>query len=676
MAFLNIPIKAIQGNMTAITAGDTMPWYNPTQFPLPPGTPTPTATMLPYRWIATIDIAQQLTSSYITRNPGIYDGQDVQVGQWIANTASGAAWQIISVIAKTTISVTVEVQDVCRYNTFRDPSQVGNGSPPLGYYVIFNISDSGVPQIDPIPEVGTSAVFYTNLQSRFEYINLQYDYPLYQAGNTFQFNDVIATDASSHSFVEASDGAKIPVGRITSISDTIPGWFTLNPVQKIVDFLDALPGDVGDIIYTDITDPGQLTLTPGGSQIYLKLRNQTPSITYSGANATTTVGNVFQLNGIDVTLASTADLTDLVNSTNLVTSQTGVTAVSTLTPVVIQTSNSSITPTYGEPLLSVTSPAVSSINGVSVTFNIASTSAGYVGYTRAADMATSINNANIPNITAVSPDTGTLQITNSVGGAINIVNITADSNGIYFAGTASGAGLPITTPASSSYYVQFTAVDSRAIDFLDVTGSPVEDYGLISVENGIKACGMYIAEGLRTATSTVVANLSQLNALSPLIGDQAYVIDSNDGNGNNVGEWSQWLYNGSMWVKVSSQESSTTDAKSLEYMLLSTSPSAINIGGISTGRRITLITVEVTSAFIAGATLAIGYTVNNPTTPVSVTNGLMDTSLIDLTVIGTYTTSTDVLFGTDTVQGDVEITAAFVNNSTTTGAAQIIVSYV
>jgi hypothetical protein len=49
---------------------------------------------------------------------------------------------------------------------------------------------------------------------------------------------------------------------------------------------------------------------------------------------------------------------------------------------------------------------------------------------------------------------------------------------------------------------------------------------------------------------------------------------------------------------------------------------------------------------------------------------------IDLTVAGTYTTSTDILFGTDTVQGDVEITASFVASGATVGEAQIIVSYI
>jgi len=161
-----------------------------------------------------------------------------------------------------------------------------------------------------------------------------------------------------------------------------------------------------------------------------------------------------------------------------------------------------------------------------------------------------------------------------------------------------------------------------------------------------------------------------------MIGDQVYVIDSDDGEGNNVGEWSMWLWDGSEWVQTSNEDSATTDAKSLEYTLTTSDTSTINIGRISTGRRVTLITVEVITPFNGTAALNIGYQVNNPDFPSSVPNGLMTTALIDLSVAGTYTTTSDVLFGTDTEQGDITVTGNFVLGGATTGVAQIIVSYV
>ena len=677
MAFLNIPLRSIQVDVTSVQAISTMAWYNPLLFPVGPGDPMPTPEQKPFRWRVVMNITTQSQSSYLTRFPGSYNGQDIIVGQWIANVTTGQAWQIITIESKTQSSATVIVQDIYRYNTFRDYTQTGNGSPITGFYVSFNIGDTGVPLIDPVPPVGVSSTFGINIQSRFQYINLQFDYPLYQPGNAFSVNDVVAADSVTNSFVLTGALNQFPVGRVTSISDTVSGWFTINPVQKIDDYLDWLPGDVGDIVYTSTTIPGALTLTPGGSQIYLVLRANTSSISDSTAPGPTTPGNVFQLNGINITVGGSGTAGDALVAVNAQSGLTGVSSALVLTQSFVETSNALISGVYGEPVLWATSsPATATINGTVVTFNVASSDPGYTDYARPTQMAQVINAANIPNIVASTPSALVLRITNITGGAITIVNGTSDINGVPFAGTASGSGLVLSTPASTTYRLRFTAIDARAINFLNVIGDPVGDFGLVSVENGIKACGLYIEEGLRTATVTVVANLTQLNLLSPLIGDQAYVINSDDGNGNHVGEWSMWLYNGTTWVQTSNADSASTDAKSLEYTLTTLSPSNINIGNISTGRRVTLITIEVITPFDGPATVSIGYQVNNPSPPPPVPAGLMTIPLTDLTVAGTYTTYTDLLFGTDTVQGDVTITAAFNNGSSSAGSAQIIVSYV
>lgn len=678
MSFLNVPLKSIQVLLLSAVGTETMPWNNPLLYPVIPPALPPAAIPKDYRWRIVLDITEQSHSYYKSRDPGSYNGQDVSVGQWIANLTTGQAWQIISIESKNTDSITAIVQDVYRYNTFRDTAQVGNGTPPNGNYVIFDIGNTGIPEIDPVPPAGISATFSQNLQSRFEYINLQYDYPLYQSGNTFSINDIIAVDSSTNSYVLSDSTNRIVVGRVTSISDTIPGWFTINPVQKIVDFLDYLPGNIGDILYTSLITPGEITTVSGGTEIYIKLRNNTSSISISTLPGPTSPSNVFQLNGEDITVGGTGINSDIVSAVNLATPSTGVTAGLVLSPSTVQTSIALISPTYGEvALFATSSPATAVINGVSVTFNIASADPGYEDYARAIQMAQSINNASIYNIVATAISGGTvLLITNIGGGPITIVNGSSDINGVPFAGASSGSGLALSTPASITYNIEFTAVDARAINFLDVVGSTVNDFGLISVENGIKACGLYIEEGLRTATTTVVTNLTQLNTLSPLIGDSAYVIDSDDGQGNNVGEWSSWLYNGSVWIQTSNEGSSETDAKSLEYTVTIASPTNIAIGEVSTGRRITLITVEVLTPFDNASTLSIGYQVNNPVPPPPAPAGLMIQGLIDLTIAGTYTTSTDILFGTDTVQGDVTVTADFQLNGSSVGEAQIIVSYV
>ena len=678
MAFQNIPLKSIGVDITSVAGIESLPWYNPSDFPVQPGNPYPTPIQRDFRWRITFDVDIQTQSSYITRNPGLYNGFDINIGQWIASINTGQAWQIISVESKTALSVTAIVQDIYRYNTFADSSSSGNGAPSIGTFIVFTVSDAGLPQIDPVPPAGISSSFTQNINSRFQYINLQYDYPLYQPGNTFQVNDVIAADPDNHTWVLADATYKTVIGRITSISDIIPGWFTFNPVQKIVDFLDWLPGNVADTIYTSVADPGQLTILPGGSPIYIKLRNNTQSETTSLDDGPTTPGNVFQLNDIDITVGGTGDSANLISAVNLQSANTGVSANSVATETTVQTNYSLLSGTYGEVVLyAASSPATATINGTLVTFNITSTNPGYEDYAQAPQMAQAINAAAPTNIVAAAVNNGSaLLLTNTAGGAITIVNGNSDTAGVPFAGSGSGSGLALSTSASSTYKVKFTAVDARAIDFLDVVGSTTTDYGLVSVENGIKAAGLYIEGGIRQATTTVVADFTALYALSPLIGDQAYVIDSDDGLGNNVGQWSMWLYDGADWVQTQTQAASESPGKTIWsiYNNLSVSGNSV-IGTIQTSTRVTTITVYVSEAFDGPATLDIGYDIGGVSPQTSV-DGLMPNSQIDLNVVGTYTTTSNIVFGNMTTTGDVNVVATFDPASSSTGIVRVTVSYV
>ena len=673
MSFLNKPIKSLQATIVSIQGIESMPWYNPLSYP------DAIPVSKDFRWRVSLDIDSQPQSAYNTRYPGFYTGQDIAVGDWIANSSSGQAWQIISIESKSDNAVTCIVQDIYRYNTFRDTSGTGNGAPNFGIYVIFNVGETGIPEIDPVPPGGISTTFSINLQSRFQYINLQFDYPLYQDGNTFEYNDVIAVDPVTHSFVLADAEHRLVIGRVTSVSDTRPGWFTINPTKKVVDYLNYLPGDVGDTIYTDPNEPENLTTSPVGPQLYIKLRNNTSSVSYTAfTDPATTAGSAFSINNTHVSVGGTGSTSDIISAINNVSNLTGVTASLSAAQTSVSTQTTLIAPSYGEPALyAANNYAQATINGVLVEFSITSATPGYEEYARPQQMAESINAANIENIVASTGSNGTvLIITNTVGGPIDIINIVSDINGVNFAGTDSGSGLALTTPSSTSHYIKFVAVDSRPIGFMDVIGTPVKDIGLISVENGVKACGLYIEDGIRNASSTVVPNITQLHMLVPMIGDQAYVIDSDDGNGNNRQEWSQWLYDGVHWIKIATQDSANTDAKSIEYTLNFSSAENIELGIISTGRRVTLITVEVTDAFTGSPSLQIGYQINTDVPSPPVYDGLMPTELIDLTTVGTYSTYTDLLFGVDTSSGDVTVLAKYIVNDSTHGSARIIVSYV
>jgi hypothetical protein len=672
MSFQNIPVKAIPTTITGLETYQEMGFYLPGSY-----LENPEAIPLPFRWLVTMTVTEQLHSSSFTRSPGRYNGMDINVGQWIAETNSGICYQIISILSKTDTQITCIIQDVFRYNSFRDPNGNGGGGPSPNFdYVVFDIKDDGTPIIDPKPSTVVNESFWQNLTSRFSYVNYQYDFSLFQRNNNFKVNDVISVDPVTRSFVKADSDKVLTVGIVTSISDTMPNWFTVNSVSKIDDFLNYLPGNIGDIIYTDPSVPGSLTTNSSGKPVYLKLRNNGQTQIKSVVNGSSTSGNVLRINNVNITVSEPGDMNSLVSDFNAVSLQTEVNASIGLVDNVVNY-NPSLQGSQ-QYLLTSGLPAKATINGVEVTFDIAR-SWGTPNQAWSDAMASAINATNIPGIVASSANNLGLTLTNTTGQAITIVNTRPDSNGVNFAGSNSASGIPLSTSAKTDQCIVLTAVDARPIDVLYVIPSiPVlPSLGLISAENAPKASGLFIGTGLRQATYSVVADLAARDALTSIIGDAAYVIDSDDGNGNYVNQWSTWLYNGSVWTLTGRQSQSTVAAKTIQYAMTHSTASSFNIGSIVTGTRVTVVTVEVLTPFnSSSALLELGYTIANPITPTTVSSGLMTSNLIDLSKTGIYVTTGDILFGTNTVSGDITLTGTYVAGGATQGSARILISYV
>ena len=273
-------------------------------------------------------------------------------------------------------------------------------------------------------------------------------------------------------------------------------------------------------------------------------------------------------------------------------------------------------------------------------------------------MVIDINAANIPNIVASSLSND-LIIKNTSGGSITIVNGNGDAIGKGFAGADSISGLALSTSASSSYYVRLRAIDARAINLYDTNGTATSDFGLVSAENGIKAAALYIEQGIRQAATYVVASISARDALNATFGDQAYVQD----HGN--GEWGFYIYTlDNTWIKLADQDSSQTDAQSIEVTITPSSSSSELIHTISNNRRVTFVTVSVTEPFNAAATVSVGDDSSN--------SRLMTIDQNDLTVSGDYSTTPSYVyeFGTD-----VPIKLYFNSNGATIGAATVAITY-
>lgn len=318
-----IPILSILGTVTSTPSTyASLPWNGVSK---------------PYQWICTLTITPQGQSGVNTRQKFSYNGQDVNVGQWIANVGTGLTWQIVSISSKTTTSVTCIIQDIFRYNTYRDPTHTGNGKPLAGSYVIYELSAGGVPMVDPMP-AGIGANFFTTLAGRFAYINEeQFDFPLTQPGNmpvSFNPGDILAINPSTFTFVEANPTYEATiVGQVTAVDDN--GYtFAINPIGKVIDNFNFLPGTIGQFLYAGTSTPGQLSTTPGGGQVYLTVRQWTASTTTSStfgspSTVVTTAGSTFNVNGILATVGGTGTLTDVENAVNAIQGSTGVSATIT-----------------------------------------------------------------------------------------------------------------------------------------------------------------------------------------------------------------------------------------------------------------------------------------------------------------------------------------------------------
>ena len=665
---LNVPAKVLSVNVTSATSeaqwdhddGQGDAWWS--------GGSNPKS----YRWEITMTVTAVNHGSHLTRTPNKFDGMDVVVGDYIAGATTGRALQIVSISSKSTSSVTCKVEDRLRYNTFRSASGSGLFTVP-GSAVIFQINENGHPMLDPIPTGIVSSDFYANVNSRFQYLNPQMNYMLDQVAHGFEQGDVVAIDHTTNVF-ELADANNIErlVGTVTHAGPG-PNKFLVRPANGIVDFVPGLPGNPGDFVYPKTDNSGDLTLTDTGVAIFLKLTNAIPSVSLGTVtNGTCTAADKLEINDTDVLFTTNSggvvSINNAVTDINALSSTHNVVASSTPAPNTITSDSGTYGSAYG--LVGGFPPFSASINGTTVNFS--TTTAGQAAYSMAVaiaeDMAADINAASIANVTATH-SSGNLVITHSQGNAFTIVNGTADSNGNNFAGNGSIASLGTSYSAASGASLKLTRSDGGEIIIRDKVGTPTVDFGIMSGHSGSYALGLNVEKGIRSGGGiTVVANMAARNAMSPLTGDQAHVLDTGEG------EWALYLYSGSAWTLIANEDSAATDANSLSHTF--TTPvggfgntSTIVLGRVSSNSRILSVLVECTTAIS-------GYTGGTPSLIVGVqsdTDRFMSDYENDLETTGSYVTNPDYHYAGAT---ELEIKCALAHYGATGGDIKVTVTYV
>jgi hypothetical protein len=654
---LNKPAKVLSGTADSVESLSLWPYANGADDPYWSGGANPRH----YRWQVSFTVSEKTHGSNLTRTPFKFDAQDIEVGDFVAGASDGKVLQIISVISKTNSEVVAIVEDRLRYNTFRDPTGFGLFSTP-GPVIFFQINELGFPMLDPLPGEA-AADFFTNVMSRFQYMNPLTNYLLEKTAHGFEQGDAVCIEDGSFALSNAENIGRF-IGTVVYPGPG-PNQFILRPANGIIDFVPGLPGAVGDYLYPSLDGTGDLTTNDNSRRpIYMKIADAiTTSTTGTGIDPIGNDGDVVEVNRVQITLASgngTYSVEDAVTLINQETPSHKVTAVKVGAATEVVSDVAGQGSAYG--IVAGYVPFSITINGETVNFT--TTTSGSAAYgdptvADANDMVSDINAAKIADIVASVVNGSEIKLRNNAGGAITIVNVSADLNGNNFAGVTSLSSLPATTTANTTTFaLRLIRADGGPLTIRDFAGTFLDTAGVLSGQNGRYALGLNIEQGIRSIGTSVVANITARDALNSLVGDQCYVIDA--GNG----EWATFTYDGTTWTNVGAQRSVATDARTLVLDVdLSTTSGTQSIGFISSDRTVISVRVLVTTSAPADAEVTVGTSSN--------TSAFAQSRDSILSEIGQYTTSPDYRTTAYT-----EVVAEITNPTPGAGQFTVILTYV
>ena len=275
-----------------------------------------------YQWTVTLTIIPQTHGDKFTNTPYTYNGLDITEGMWLSNKTGGYVLKIIKVHdGATATSITLDIEDIDRFNLSIDPSKLGsNISLKLnskGY--IFDLDqNTDLPIFLGITSGTLSSQFQTDVISRFLYRNyIKNNIRINQPNHGLAAGDMIYMDSDGlyKKIIANKDNrnniSKI-VGEVSDIS--IPGidWFSYKPRGEYRSTISpALPdADPGSLIYVDPDNAGQLTATAPkiyATPIYIRLSSSIEGIYLMGGSGSGGSSGPLGYNASIYTVATIAD---------------------------------------------------------------------------------------------------------------------------------------------------------------------------------------------------------------------------------------------------------------------------------------------------------------------------------------------------------------------------------
>ena len=656
---LNVPPKVLGGTITSTNVSDY--WIYPNgsddKWWLLGSQPRG------WRYELEITITPQTHGSHLTRKPFEYNGMDIKVGDWLAYTNDGACVKIVSISSKSDTAVTIVVEDYQRYNTFKSVSgqPLGSGASTI----IFELQESGLPVIDPFP-VGPGDAFQSGVSARFTHQNIRDNFELYLANNSLTKGEVVSAANGTISATTCSTAANM-IGFV-SMPGPGPDYVTIRPHNRFIDYDTTIPsGNPGDKIY--LTDDNSLTLDGAnscGKTAFITVNSAVPTVITGTVNNPAFATSAFSIEINDTTVNFTGSETlvqigSAINTANV----PGVEASAPQVPS--QAVSGSLSTAYG--VVAGYVPFAATINGVLVTFDDDTYGSVRYGVPAAdpTDMKLAIDAANIPNLEVLAPGDGTLTLRELNGNAITIVNTQTDNTGtggtgVGFAGTNSVTGIPLSTSATTAFNLRLTRADGGPIDIYDNSLVFETVTGVTSGQNGRPTVVAAVYDGLRQASTTVIADITDRDLLTPAVGDMAYVLD--DGTGS----FALYLWDGSAWRQLATEESAQVDARSYEIDYSVGDPTTIFLGNVSVDRKIQSVSAEVTVAFDDATANVLVGTVGDP-------DLLFDATAAEITVVDTYFTHPEY-FTANVAGQDTQFYVTVDPQAATVGNVTVKITYV
>ena len=288
-----------------------------------------------YTYEISIDTVQPQThGDASTREAGVYNALDISEGMFLSDAEGNTIVRIASITAKAPDSFSCIVEDVdmmsYRLNSVNNIDISANVK-------IFSLNPEGEPVFANAP---FSASALQRIQSRFS---------LNEKDDRVKFTHALKTDLVKGDIVSVNtDGKLVKYGtpnssevKVGIVVDVYRGGKDVfvkpfNDIVREYGESESLSGTPGDVYYTDLNSPGEITTATGGKSVFMHLNNKVATTVNITSSIDPSSNDLIEINGVTVfdgpngdTVADTVAFKDLLNTKS---SETFVSAAITQAP--------------------------------------------------------------------------------------------------------------------------------------------------------------------------------------------------------------------------------------------------------------------------------------------------------------------------------------------------------